>query len=91
MRRMKLRLSSPIAVWLVLVVATFSAYLFQLDAARGHARLVGTAILVIAFFKIWLIGMRYMELDHAPLPLRLVYEMWIMVVGGALAVLFWMG
>ncbi|AMK19971.1 MULTISPECIES: cytochrome C oxidase subunit IV family protein [Sphingobium] len=67
-----------------------TAYLFQLDAARGHARLVGTAILVVAFFKAWLIGMRYMELDHAVLPLRFVYGVWVLVVGIRLGVLLWM-
>ncbi|MFT4054122.1 MAG: cytochrome C oxidase subunit IV family protein [Novosphingobium sp.] len=87
---MKQRLSSPVAVWLLLVGATLLSYLAQLEAMRGNARLVGSAILVIAFAKVWLIGMRFMELDDAVPMLRLCYTAWVVVMAGALVTLFWL-
>lgn len=85
---MKDRLASPLAVWLLLVGATAAAYLTQLEAAHGYPRAAGSVILLLAFAKVWLIGMRYMELKYAPLALRLVYQGWVIAMGGTLIILF---
>lgn len=87
---MKHRLSSPFAIWLLLVGATLLSYLSQLEAMHGNVRLIGSAVLVIAFAKVWLIGMRFMELDEAIPVLRLGYTAWVVVMGAALATLFWL-
>ena len=87
---MKQRLSSPVTVWLLLVGATLLSYLSQLEAMRGNARLVGSAILIIAFAKVWLIGMRFMELNEAIPALRLGYTAWVLAMTGALVTLFWL-
>lgn len=86
---MKDRLASPYAIWAILVAATLASYLFQLEGVRSHPRLVGTAILLIAFFKVRLIGMRFMELRDTVLPLRLAFEAWVVVMATTLIVLFW--
>lgn len=85
---MKDRLSSPFIVWLLLLGATAAAYLTQLEATRDFPRIVGSIILVLAFIKVWLIGMRYMELQHAPFALRLVYQGWVIALGSVLIILF---
>lgn len=82
------RLASPLVVWLLLVGATAAAYLTQLDAAHGFPRVAGSIVLLLAFAKAWLIGMRYMELKQAPAVLRLAYQSWVIAVGGALIILF---
>jgi Prokaryotic Cytochrome C oxidase subunit IV len=85
---MKDRLASPFIVWLLLVSATAAAYLTQLEAAHGFPRVAGSIVLILAFAKVWLIGMRYMELKHAPFAFRLVYQGWTIALGSALVILF---
>ncbi|AMK19839.1 MULTISPECIES: cytochrome C oxidase subunit IV family protein [Sphingobium] len=86
---MKHVIQSPVTIWAILVVATLASYLFQLEAMKFDPRIVGSAILVIAFFKVRLIGLRYMEIDEAILPLRLAFEAWVFAVAIALLTLFW--
>ena len=85
---MKDRLASPLIVWLLLVGATAAAYLTQLDAAQDYPRVAGSVVLLLAFAKVWLIGMRYMELEHAPASLRMVYHGWVIAMGVSLIVMF---
>lgn len=88
---MKDRLASPYAVWVLLVAATLASYLFQLEGFGRHPQLVGTAILAIAFFKVRVIGLRYMELRAAPWPLRMAFELWVVIMAIVLIALFWLG
>ena len=75
------------AVWLFLVVATLLSW----ESARraGDPRLAASAVLVIAFVKVRFIGLEFMELRTAPLPLRLAFELWLLVVCSAQLVLYW--
>ncbi|RYZ61970.1 MAG: hypothetical protein EOP08_12780, partial [Proteobacteria bacterium] len=57
------------------------------DDQRGHgrgARAATVTALVVAFFKARLIILDFMEVRHAPLPLRIFCEAWVVLVGGAL-------
>jgi hypothetical protein len=79
------------AVWLVLVVATLISYASAVEAGWSDHRIAGVPVLVIAFFKVRLIGLHFMELQTAILPLRLIFECWTVIIGVALVVLFRLG
>lgn len=82
------RMTGPVATWALLVALTLLSYLAWTDAALLARGIAGAAAIVIAMCKAWLIGMRYMELSHAPLALRLAYGAWVGVVGVSLLVMF---
>jgi hypothetical protein len=74
-------------IWLVLVVATLiSWWIGAGDAANPH---LGTAVvLIVAFFKARLVGLYFMELRDAPLPLRLLLEGYCLTVCMTLLVMY---
>jgi hypothetical protein len=85
-------LSTPVrritAVWLLLVAAT----LFSWESAHvGHDhRLSSSIVLVVAFIKARFVGLEFMELRDAPLPLRLIFEIWVALACAALLLLYWL-
>jgi hypothetical protein len=85
----RLLLRAPAATWAILVAATLFSFLIWRDTGWGNGHLAGSVALVIAFFKVRLIGLRFMELDTAPWPLRLLFGVWIAVVGSTLFMLYW--
>ena len=50
----------------------------------------GSVVLIIAFLKARLIGIRFMELHEAVLALRIAFEAWVVIVCAVLLVLFGM-
>jgi hypothetical protein len=63
-------------VWLILVLATLLFWLSGTDQSlsnNGH-RMVSVAILVIALFKVRLVGLYFMDLRNAPAALRALFE-----------------
>ena len=76
------------AVWMFLVVATLVSW-ESAQVARDR-RLAISTVLVIAFVKVRFIGMEFMDLRTAPLPLRLAFELWLVVVCSALLALYWL-
>ena len=65
------------ALWLVLVALTILSLEFFLGIAAGeNRRVASTAVIVIAFVKVRIVGLDYMELRNAPLPLRILFEAW---------------
>lgn len=82
--------SRPVAIWLLLVAATlFSLSLFAAFSPYHGAHYVSYAVLSIAFIKARFIGLDFMELRSAPRPLRLAFEVWLLVVAGTLMALYW--
>jgi cation transport ATPase len=79
-------LRSPItAVWSLLILATLlSAWLgtgHGLGSGSGSGHTLATvAIIAVAFVKVRCVGLYFMELRQAPLPLRLVFEAYVVVV-----------
>lgn len=69
-------------VWLVLLIATVAS-----STVAGH----GVAVIAVAFFKVRLVGLHFMELRAAPVPLRVVFEGWVVVTGGILIGLYLSG
>lgn len=73
-------------VWLLLVVITLASW--ESVGVTGGARIASFAVLVIAFVKARLIGLEFMELRHAPLPLRIAFEAWTIIMCVTLVALY---
>ena len=74
-------LRSPITlVWFFLVAATGVSWYLGTDHAVDNEQAASAAVLVVAFVKVRFVGMYFMELRHAPIPLRALYEIWCLVV-----------
>ena len=76
------------AVWLVLVCATLVSW----ATGGGHGitdHRIGTAVIfVVAFTKVRLVGLYFMELRAAPVALRLVFEAYCVLVLSAVLVMY---
>lgn len=74
--------SAASVVWLFLLSATVFSWIIGADASAGGAAStdVGIAVLVIAFFKVRLVLIHFMELKVAPWQWRAVYEGWVIIV-----------
>lgn len=74
------------AVWLVLVSATVLSWWLGFESAHGanaYRELIGIVILLVAFIKVRFIGMYFMELRDAPLPLRGLFDGYCLIVCAA--------
>jgi hypothetical protein len=70
--------------WVVLIVATLVSYALGADHGTGSVMVV--VVLAIAAIKIRLVGLDFMELRGAPMPLRLAFEgycvgLWLLLSG----------
>jgi hypothetical protein len=70
--------------WLVLIVATLISY--SLGADHGTGSVMVVVVLVIASIKVRLVGLDFMELRTAPVPLRAAFEgycvgLWVLLSG----------
>lgn len=74
-------------VWFVLAAATVLSVLVG-DHSFGIADLASAIVLAIAFVKVRIVGSEFMELRGAPLPMRLVFDVWVIVVCAVLIVLY---
>jgi len=79
---------TQVTVWFLLIVATLATATLGLEQAAGGSAAVGVLLLTIAFVKIRLVGLHFMELGAAPRPLRLLFEGYVLVTFTALVVLF---
>jgi Prokaryotic Cytochrome C oxidase subunit IV len=75
------------AVWFVLMLATALSWESTRDAES--ARWGGTAVLIIAFIKVRLIGLEFMELRLAPSTLRRLFEGWVIAACASLLFIYW--
>ena len=81
-------------VWLFLAVLTGASWVLGdgYDPASPEMfKVFSISLLVLAFFKIRLVVMHFMEVGHAPLVLRLILESWIVLVFGLLTLLYLFG
>ncbi|MGQ0620144.1 MAG: cytochrome C oxidase subunit IV family protein [Panacagrimonas sp.] len=70
-------------VWLALMFATIVTT-WGLSKDAFDAKFATVSIFVIAAFKVRLVLLHFMELRHAPLPARLVFEGWVLVATAAI-------
>ena len=74
------------ASWLVLVAFTLVS--FALGADHGTGSLVVIGVLAIAAVKVRLVGLDFMELRHAPIPLRVAFEVYCVALWAMLSGLY---
>lgn len=72
--------------WLILVAATCASW--ALGAEHGTGSVVVVAVLGIAAVKVRLVGLDFMELRHAPIPLRAVFEIYCVALWALLSGLY---
>ena len=80
------------AVWLLLVGATGLSWAFGHGLGFGADYRYGSiAVIIIAFIKLRVVFLEFMELRHAPAWLRLAFEGWTIVVCACVVLLYWSG
>jgi hypothetical protein len=80
-----------VAVWLILVGATIgSLALFEAFRSATLNRTVSTVVIAVAFIKVRFVGLDFMDLRRAPFALRLIFEVWLIAIGGTLVILYWL-
>lgn len=72
------------AVWAILMTATVVAWFVGSNHSVAADRGLTIGLFVIAYFKVRLVGLYFMELRRAPLALRLLFETWAAVTFGML-------
>lgn len=79
-----------VVVWAVLVVITGVTFWLGADhpLAAVSVRLGSALAIVLAFVKVWFVGMDFMEIRHAPTALKVVFHIWLAVIGGGLLALY---
>jgi hypothetical protein len=73
--------SASTLVWLFLVAATVVSWALGTDHGFvDDTTAASTIVLVVAFIKVRFVGLYFMELKDAPVPLRVLLEVWCWVV-----------
>ncbi len=79
-------------VWLLLAALTALAWWLGLYGGAGSdPRWLAVALMALAFFKVRLVILHFMEIRHAPLPMRLAFEAWVVGVCLLVVGLYWAG
>lgn len=79
-------------VWALLILATVLSWELGHGLGFGnHHERATVAVVLIAYLKVRLVFLDFMELRTAPLPLRLGVEVWAALVCGAVIALYWPG
>jgi len=83
-----LLLSRATLVWVILVAATGLSWEMGHGLGTASVRLADVGILVIAFLKVRLVILEFMELRGAPTFMRLAGEIWVVTICTTLIALF---
>lgn len=78
-------------VWLILAGLTCVAWLIgnKYSSLVPEAfKYMTVAVVVLAFFKVRLVILYFMEIDHAPLPLRIIFEAWCVIFCAVVSVMY---
>jgi heme/copper-type cytochrome/quinol oxidase subunit 4 len=76
-------------VWLALIAATcLSFWLGGGHRAPVRETAVSVAVLAVAFVKVRLVGLYFMELKNAPVVLRAIFESYVVAVAGIVLTLY---
>ncbi|MEA2170226.1 MAG: hypothetical protein QOF76_3526 [Solirubrobacteraceae bacterium] len=73
-------------VWTFLIAITIVSW--QLGTHGSDHKLATILVMSIAFIKVRLVGMYFMELRDAPTPLRMIFEGYCLVVGSAVIIMY---
>lgn len=72
--------------WLVLIAATLVSW--AVGADHGTGSMAAVVVLAIAAIKVRLVGLDFMELRHAPIPLRAAFECYCVGMWALLSALY---
>jgi heme/copper-type cytochrome/quinol oxidase subunit 4 len=75
-------------IWSLLVVATLTSFVLGTDHAVSSREVASVGILLVAFVKVRWVGLYFMELRTAPIPLRVLFECYCVAVCGLLVGLY---
>jgi hypothetical protein len=75
-------------VWLVLLAATLASWAMGHGLGFSDTKHASIAIICVAFIKVRFVMIEFMEMGGAPPPMRLIGELWPLVVGSVLVVLY---
>jgi hypothetical protein len=75
-------------VWVLLLAATALSWQLGHGLWALNPHDVGTLVIVIAFIKVRWIILDFMELRHAPLPIRAICEIWLVCITVTLITLY---
>lgn len=79
-------------VWALLILATVLSWELGHGLGFGsHHERATVAVVLIAYLKVRLVFLDFMELRTAPLALRLSVEAWAALVCGAVIAFYWSG
>lgn len=73
-----------------LVTITIISWFIGLESASGllGTRVDGVILLLLAFFKVRLVILHFMEIKHAPLLLRTICEAWVAISCASLIAIY---
>ena len=74
------------ALWALMMAATVGVGWIGRAHGIADARAAGTAILLVAFVKLYLVGRHFMELRTAPFALRRALDTYALVTGALVVV-----
>ena len=77
-------------VWLLLIIATVISWMVGTES-HFAAKLATSIVVLVAFIKVRFVGMYFMELRDAPLPLRLIFETYCIVVCSVVIIMYLAG
>jgi hypothetical protein len=72
--------------WLVLVAATLISW--AIGSEHGTGSMIAVVVLGVAAIKVRLVGLDFMELRHAPIPLRALFELYCVAMWAVLSALY---
>ncbi len=80
-------------VWTLLMIATALSWWLGADSPffGENSFAITTGLMLIAFTKIRFVIRYFMEVRHAPVALRLVCDVWVVVICGAILTLYGLG
>ena len=70
-------------VWLLLMAATGISMWVAVDHGVDDVRVATSVVMSVALVKAYLVGMHFMELRHAPWPLRGAFLAWCVLCAAA--------
>ena len=76
------------AVWVFLMLATLVSWVLGEDRLIHTQNVVAVGVIAIAFIKVRLVGIHFMELREAPLPLRAAFEAYVALAATVLVGLY---
>jgi hypothetical protein len=72
--------------WLIMIAATLVSFVVGVD--HGTGAVIVVVVLGIAAIKVRLVGLDFMELRHAPVVLRVIFEIYCVVLWATLSGLY---